>query len=74
MNLIPDELKIQHFPCPNCGQYISDDVDVCKFCSTEITIAMKRAAMEKDRADKQRPALGSHKNTLTIALFLWLAA
>jgi len=47
MSFLPDELKPQTFPCPNCQQYISSEVDVCKFCLFSVTDDLKQFAIKK---------------------------
>jgi hypothetical protein len=77
MNLIPEELKIQTFPCPNCQQFISSEVDVCKFCSMPISSDIKSFAIGKELNKKRNINLNRQKNTfitgiasLVIGIFL----
>jgi hypothetical protein len=68
MNLIPDELKTQTFPCPKCGRYISSEVDACKFCSMSITSEMKNLAIAKELNEKKNINLNRHKNTMIVGV------
>lgn len=68
MSFLPDELKIQTFPCPNCKQYISSEVDVCKFCSTPIPNEIKQSAIDKENKEKKATFLKGHKNTIILGL------
>ncbi|CAN5813573.1 hypothetical protein BH24ACI1_BH24ACI1_23710 [soil metagenome] len=61
MSFLPDELKTQTFPCPNCQQYISSEIDVCKFCSTQITSDIKEFAIRKELEEKRQINLSRHK-------------
>ena len=71
MGIIPDELKIQTFPCPGCGQFISSEVVVCKFCGTEITGDIRAAAILRENKERKKIFLGNQKQTIIIgAVFL----
>lgn len=70
MNLLPDEMKTQTFACPNCAQYISSDVDQCKFCSSSITSEMKQLALQKEFFEKKTIYLGNQKNSLILGILL----
>lgn len=70
MSFLPDELKTQTFPRPNCKQYISSEVDVCKFCSIQITDNLKQFSIENELKEKKRITLNRHKNTLIIGVGL----
>lgn len=68
MSFLPDELKIQTFPCPNCKQYVSSENDKCKFCSEEITSDIKQNAIAQERDEKKNIYLDNQKNTLIIGI------
>jgi hypothetical protein len=68
MKLIPEELKRQTFPCPNCRQIVSSDVDTCKFCSTPLTSEMKQEAIDKELNEKEKVNLSWHKNIMITGL------
>ncbi len=70
MSFLPEELKRQTFPCPNCRQYISSEVNVCKFCSFRITDDLKQNSIENELNEKKRINLNRHKNTLIIGVAL----
>lgn len=70
MNFLPDELKKQIFPCPNCKQYISSEVNACKFCSAQITPEMKEFAIQKEIDEKRQINLNRHKNYLILGIVL----
>ena len=74
MSFLPDELKTQTFPCPNCKKFISTDVDTCRFCSFAITDEIKNAGLEQEKKEKKQIALKSQKSTITLGLiFLGLS-
>ena len=70
MSFLPDELKTQTFPCPNCKQYISSEVNTCKFCSAQITPEMKEFAIQKEIDEKRQIGLNRHKNYLILGIVL----
>jgi ABC-type polysaccharide/polyol phosphate export permease len=70
MSIIPDELKTQTFPCPSCGQYISSEVDICKFCATTITDEAKQAAIQREFRVKKNVFLKNQKNSLILGVVL----
>lgn len=70
MSFLPDELKMQSFPCPNCRQFISSETNVCKFCSTQITSEMKDTSIKKEIDEKRQINLNRHKNYLFLGLAL----
>lgn len=71
MSFLPEGLKTQTFPCPNCQQYISSEVPVCRFCSMPITEELKQAAIKKELNEKKIINLNWHKNTLALGLVLF---
>jgi hypothetical protein len=80
MNLIPEELKVQHFPCPNCGQYISSEVTECRYCSTSITNEVRDHAVSNEIRGKKDLTVAGHKKLMLgglaaagigAILFLW---
>jgi hypothetical protein len=73
MSFLPDELKTQTFPCPNCKQYISSEVSVCKFCSAQITSAAKEFAIKSELEEKKRINLSRHQNFLILGIALLIA-
>jgi hypothetical protein len=70
MSIIPDEFKTQTFPCPSCGQYISSEVDICKFCSATITDEIKQIAIEQESREKKNVFLKNQKNSLFLGIVL----
>jgi hypothetical protein len=68
MKLIPEDLKIQTFPCPNCGQIVSSEVDICKFCSTPLSSEMKQEAINKELNEQEKLNLSWHKNIMIIGI------
>lgn len=60
MSIIPDELKTQTFPCPNCGQKISSDVDECRFCAAALTSKLKETAILKELNERRRARIRNH--------------
>lgn len=70
MSFLPDELKTQTFPCPNCRQYISSEVDVCKFCSMPIASDIKQFAIGKELKEKNEINLNRHRNMLILGIVL----
>jgi hypothetical protein len=61
MNIIPDELKTQTFPCPECGQIVSSEVDVCRFCSTKIDPELRASAIRRESDERKAARLRGHK-------------
>jgi len=53
VGLIPDELKIQVFPCPSCGHFINDELDRCPFCSKKISYAARAHSVAGIQAEKR---------------------
>lgn len=72
MGFLPEELKSQTFPCPNCQQYISSEVNVCKFCFFSISDDLKQSAIEKELNEKKNIYLNRHKNTLILGITLFV--
>ena len=70
MSFLPDELKTQTFSCPNCHQYISSEVDKCKFCLIELTSDIKHNAIAQERNEKKNIYLNNQKNTLIIGFVI----
>ena len=68
MSFLPDELKTQTFPCPNCKQYISEEVRICKFCSIPISSDVKQIAIGKEKNEKKNIYLKRHRNTLIVGI------
>jgi hypothetical protein len=64
MNLIPEELKPQTFPCPYCGQYISSETSVCRFCATPIGDEAKNLAIAGELNARKNINLNRHKTTI----------
>ena len=73
MGFLPEELKTQTFPCPACGHYVNDEVDVCKFCGSEITSGMKADAIKKEQAERTRIFLGTEKQLIFTGLAILVA-
>ena len=73
MNLIPDELKIQQFSCPSCGNVISSIVDQCPYCSVVFSEEEKDAAVRRELDSRRLERIKSQKNwMLTGAVFFLL--
>ena len=51
----------QPIKCPSCGQYISNQVNSCRFCSALLTDEMKSRAVELELDDNRKYRLKSHK-------------
>ena len=73
MSIIPDELKTQTFPCPSCGQFISSEVDSCKFCSAQITEETRQAAIQLEFGEKKKIVLGRQKNSVILGIVIFAA-
>ena len=71
MSFLPEELKMQSFPCPNCRQFISSEANICKFCSTQITPKIREFAVAKEINEKKRINLNRHKNYLILGVILF---
>src|SRR5262245_55592191 len=67
-NLIPDELKIQYFPCPNCDQVISSEVDACRFCGERIVPEVREQSVLKELGENRAARIRSHKNLFAIGV------
>jgi len=61
MGIIPDELKRQTFPCPQCKQVISNEVDKCRFCGMEIDEILRESSVRDELLNKSRERLKNHK-------------
>lgn len=70
MSIIPDELKTQTFPCPNCGQFISSDADVCRFCNVQISEEIRQAAIQQELNEKKNIFLRNQKNSLIMGIVM----
>ena len=70
MSFLPDELKTQTFPCPNCKQYISSEVNACRFCQTELTSEVKESAVKSELEEKRKINLNRQKNFLILGVAL----
>ena len=68
MSFLPDDLKTQMFPCPACGHYINDEVDVCRHCNATITDEMRTTAIAKEQAERKKVFLGSEQQIITTGL------
>ena len=60
--------EYQAFKCPSCRQYISNQVDSCRFCNAIITDEMKLKAVEEELEDNRQFQLKSHKTFLYTGL------
>lgn len=54
----------QSFKCPSCGQFISNQVDKCRFCNTLLTADMKAKAIENEFEESRKFSFDSHKKFL----------
>ena len=68
MAFLPDDLKLQTFPCPRCGHYINDEMDVCNFCSTPLTEGVKAASTATESAERKKVFLGNEKRLIWTGL------
>jgi hypothetical protein len=71
----------QSFKCPTCNQYISNQVERCRFCNTLITDEMKAKAIDNESEESRKFSFDSHKKflysglgTLAFGLFLLLVS
>jgi hypothetical protein len=71
----------QPIKCPSCGQYISNQVNSCRFCNGIITDEMKAQAIDLELEDNRKFRLKSHKmfvfsglGTLGLGLLLLLVS
>ena len=51
----------QAFKCPSCGQFISNQVDICRFCNAVITDDMKAKAIEQELEETRKFSFDSNK-------------
>ena len=51
----------QAFKCPACSQYISNQVNICRFCNTLITDDMKAKGVKLELEENRQFRLKSHK-------------
>ena len=72
MSFLPDDLKHQSIKCPNCSEYISADLEVCKFCSEEISAEAREQAIQTKKKEKKSIYLGNHKSTMVLGAALLL--
>ncbi len=61
MSIFPDDLKRQTFPCPQCGQIISSDDTVCRFCSEEIDDELRTVSVHKELREQSLARIKTHK-------------
>lgn len=61
MSIIPDDMKRQTFPCPACGQIISTDDEVCRFCRAEINDDLRTLSVQKELRERSLSRLRNHK-------------
>jgi RNA polymerase subunit RPABC4/transcription elongation factor Spt4 len=61
MGIIPDELKRQTFPCPACGQIISSEDSICRFCSKEIDDELRGISIGIELRKRSLARLRNHK-------------
>ena len=61
MSIIPDDLKTQTFQCPSCGQIISSEYSVCKFCLTPIDETLRSESIRAELRDRSLQRLRNHK-------------
>lgn len=73
MSLLPADLKIQYFPCPNCGQTLSDDIEVCKYCSHQISEDVRHFEIAQEAKRNKDARLKSHKNMMIVGAVFFLA-
>ena len=52
------------FKCPKCQQYISNKVEICRFCSFPLTEEIKAQAIEKEDNDTRQYRIKMHKGVL----------
>ncbi len=51
----------QPLKCPSCGQYISNQVNSCRFCNALITDELKAQALKEEFEENRKYRLKSHK-------------
>ncbi len=73
MSLIPAELKTQYFPCPNCGQTLTDNVETCRYCAFEISESVRLYEIEQEARRNKDARLRSHKNMMIIGAVFFAA-
>lgn len=73
MSLIPAELKTQYFPCPSCGQTLTDNVETCKYCAFAISGSVRLYEIEKEVRRNKDARLKSHKNMMIIGAVFFVA-
>lgn len=72
MSIIPDELKTQTFPCPNCRQIVSSSITVCTHCSFQFTDAMLESAVIDELNERSRTRIRNHKFYMTAGIIVLL--
>lgn len=68
MNLLPDELKLQTFTCPNCKQYISISTEFCKICALAVTDEMRIEGIEREM--KNEIVVKDYKNVRILGIVI----
>jgi hypothetical protein len=73
VGLIPDELKTRYFPCPNCGQTLTDEVETCKYCSFEISEDVRNYEIAQEVKRNKDARLRGHKNVMIVGAVFFVA-
>jgi hypothetical protein len=74
MSTLFQERSAATFPCPNCHQILSADVDHCKFCSVHIDQeAAASAAKLQDKINKACDDASMLRNVAGAMWVFWLA-
>jgi len=73
VSLIPAELKTRYFPCPNCGQTLTDEAESCKYCSFTISEDVRLYEVEQEAKRNKEARLKSHKNMMIVGAVFFVA-
>lgn len=73
MSLLPDHMKRQTFPCPQCGEIISSDDEVCRFCSNIIDEDVRTVSIHKELRQQSLARIKTHKLYIVGGLVVFVA-
>lgn len=71
MSILPEEFTVHSFRCPNCKEYISSELEVCRFCSFEISSAVREEAIRGELDSNRQSNIKRAKNTIAIGAVLF---
>ena len=71
MSLLGQEDDSTVFRCPRCSQFISSQLDACRFCDLPITEEMKDASAAAVFEENKTYRIGFHKNILILGVVLF---